>query len=156
MKIKTRLTKEQLTPEQEARFWRLFASWSKKRKYEYIKKCSANKALVIKYTWRAWARDNQLAPEGDWSTWVVKAGRGWGKTRTGAEWVIEKAQQYPGCHIALVGRTVADVRKVMVNGISGILAVSPPWFQPKYNPSFRSESAAISRVSYCPGWQNGR
>src|SRR5579883_618926 len=48
-----------------------------------------------------------------------------------------KAQQYPGCHIALVGRTVADVRKVMVNGISGILAVSPPWFQPKYNPSLR-------------------
>lgn len=136
MKIKTRLTKA-LTPEQEAKFWRLFASWSKKRKYEYIKKCSANKALRLKYTWQVWARDSQLAPEGDWSTWLLMAGRGFGKTRSGAEWVIEKAHAYPGCHIALVGRTVADVRKVMVGGMSGILAISPPWFKPQYNPSLR-------------------
>lgn len=137
MKIKTRLTKSDLTFEQEAKFYRLFATWSKKRKYEYIKKCSASKALALKYTWRAWARDTQIAPPGEWSTWVIKAGRGFGKTRSGSEWVIEKAYQYPGCHIALVGRTVADVRKVMVGGISGILACSPPWFKPEYNPSLR-------------------
>lgn len=137
MKTKTRLTKGELTPEQELKFFRLFATWSKKRKQEYIKKLSANKAWRLKYEWKAWARDSQLAPAGNWSTWVVKAGRGWGKTRTGAEWVIEQARRYPGCHIALVGRTVADTRKVMIEGISGILAVSPPWFAPVYKPTLR-------------------
>jgi phage terminase large subunit-like protein len=137
MKTKIRLTKADITLDQEIKLFREFAAWSKKRKYEYIKKCPKERALRLKYTWRAWARDKQLAPDGDWSTWVVKAGRGWGKTRTGAEWVIEKAQQYPGCHIALVGRTVADVRKVMIQGMSGILSVSPPWFRPTYYPSNR-------------------
>lgn len=126
-----------LTPEQERAVWRRFAAWSRQQKYEYLKTCSKEKALALKYTWRAWARDKQLAPPGEWSTWVVQAGRGFGKTRSGAEWIIEKAQAYPGCHIALVGRTVADVRDVMVKGRSGILACSPPWFKPVYHPSLR-------------------
>lgn len=138
MKTKSRLTKNSLTKEQEINLFRLFASWSKKRKYEYIKKLPKDRAFRLKYTWQAWARDSQLAPDGDWSTWVLMSGRGFGKTRTGAEWVIEKAEQYPGCHIALVGRTVADVRDVMVRGRSGILAVSPPWFMPVYKPSLRT------------------
>lgn len=125
------------TVEDEIRFFREFASWAKKRKAEYVRRCTPEKAWRLKYTWTAWARDNQLAPDGDWSTWCILAGRGWGKTRTGAQWVIGQAQRYPGCHIALVGRTVADVRKVMVSGRSGILAVSPPWFAPVYNPSLR-------------------
>lgn len=135
--VKRRLTKGNLTTEQELKLFRAFASWSKKRKYEYIKKSPAERALRLKYTWRAWARDKQLAPDGNWSTWMIQAGRGFGKTRAGAEWVIEKARENPGCHIALVGRTVADVRKTMVQGMSGILAISPPWFRPEYNPSNR-------------------
>jgi phage terminase large subunit-like protein len=137
MKIKTQLTQNDLTQDQEIKLLRLFASWSKKRKYEYIKRSPKERALRLKYTWKAWARDSQLAPDGDWSTWCVISGRGWGKTRTGAEWIIEKAEQYPGCHIALVGRTVADVRDVMIKGRSGILSVSPPWFMPTYYPSKR-------------------
>ncbi|HEX3640119.1 MAG TPA: terminase family protein [Ktedonobacteraceae bacterium] len=137
MKIKTRLTKGNITLDQEIRLFREFASWSKKRKYEYIKKVPKEQALRLKYTWRAWARDKQIAPEGNWSTWVIKAGRGFGKTRSGAEWIIEKAQEYPGCHIALVGRTVADVRDVMIKGRSGIIPISPPWFTPTYYPSKR-------------------
>src|SRR5882762_2846104 len=137
MKVKKKLTKADITPEQEFRLFREFAQWSRKRKYEYIKKSPPERALTLKYTWKAWARDNQLTPPGNWSTWVVRAGRGWGKTRTGAEWVIEKALEYPGCHIALVGRTVADVRNVMVNGRSGIMPISPIWFQPEYVPSQR-------------------
>ena len=137
MKVKTSLTKASLTPEQEFKLLRLFAAWSKRRKYEYIKKLPKERALWLKYTWRAWARDNQIAPDSQWSTWVIMAGRGFGKTRSGAEWVIEKAQAYPGCHIALVGRTVADVRDVMVKGMSGILSISPPWFMPTYYPSKR-------------------
>jgi phage terminase large subunit-like protein len=121
----------------EYAFWRLFASWGQEEKQAHIEKLSPLAGWRLKYTWRAWARDSQLPPEGDWSTWCIISGRGWGKTRTGAEWVIEKAWMYPGGHIALVGRTVADVRDVMIKGISGILAVSPPWFMPKYEPSKR-------------------
>jgi len=136
-KIAKRLHKDNLTPAQQARFFRAFAAWSKTRKIEYIKKISAKEAWRLKYTWEAWAREDQLAPAGDWSIWLCQAGRGWGKTRTGAEWIIEKARLYPGCHIALVGRTVADVRDVMVKGMSGILAISAPWFMPEYVPSQR-------------------
>lgn len=138
MKIAKRLHKDNLTLAQQARFFRAFAAWSKARKIQYIQKISSREAWRLKYTWEAWARDEQLAPAGDWSVWLCQAGRGWGKTRTGAQWIISKAQEYPGCHIALVGRTVADVRDVMVKGMSGILACSPPWFMPVYNPSTRS------------------
>jgi phage terminase large subunit-like protein len=134
IRIKTR---GKPTPEQEAQFYRAFASWAKQKKLEYLKKASSEKVWRIKYTWWAWARDKQLTPSGDWSTWVIQAGRGFGKTRAGAEWTIEKAWENPGCHIALVGRTVADVRDVMVKGRSGILSVSPPWFKPTYYPSKR-------------------
>ncbi len=137
MKIKSNLTQQGLAPDQELRLFRLFASWPRERKEEYVKNKPKEWALRLKYTWQARGRDSQLAPAGNWSTWVVKSGRGWGKTRTGAEWVISKAGAYPGCHIALVGRTVADVRDVMVKGRSGILTISPPWFMPTYYPSKR-------------------
>lgn len=84
-----------------------------------------------------WARDEQLPPAGNWSYWLAMAGRGWGKTRTGAEWVRYNVETGRAGRIALIGRTVADVRSVMVEGDSGLLAVSPPWFKPIYNPSKR-------------------
>lgn len=71
--------------------------------------------------WRTIARPEQLAPDGEWLAWMFLAGRGAGKTRSAAEWVIEKAKT-PNLRIALVGRTPADVRDVMVEGESGILA----------------------------------
>lgn len=95
-------------------------------------------AALLAYDWRRLnARDNQIAPEGDWFSWLVLAGRGFGKTRTGAEWVREKASLWPGCRIALVAPTAADARDTMVEGESGILAVCPPWDAPKYEPSKR-------------------
>ena len=138
MQMSTQTSKKNnFTTDQEMQFYRTFAAWAKEKKLAYLKNASASKAWRLKYTWRAWARDKQLAPPGNWSTWVIQAGRGFGKTRAGAEWVIEKAWENPGCHIALVGRTVADVRDVMVRGRSGILACSPPWFKPEYYPSKR-------------------
>lgn len=74
--------------------------------------------------WRDIARPEQLAPEGAWLTWAFVAGRGAGKTRSAAEWVHERAMAEPGVRIALVGRTPADVRDVMIEGESGILAVA--------------------------------
>jgi phage terminase large subunit-like protein len=74
--------------------------------------------------WRKIARPEQLPPDGSWLTWAFIAGRGCGKTRSAAEWVQEQATTHPGCRIALVGRTPADVRDVMIEGESGILAVA--------------------------------
>lgn len=68
---------------------------------------------------------------------MVKAGRGWGKTRTGAEWVREQVEQGICGRFALVGATAADARDVMVEGESGLLAIAPSWCRPKYEPSKR-------------------
>ena len=94
-------------------------------------------AEALLYDWPFWARDKQLAPPGDWFGWLILAGRGFGKTRTGAEWVRWRVETGQARRIALVGRTAADVRDVMVEGESGLLAISPPWNMPKYEPSKR-------------------
>ena len=74
--------------------------------------------------WIAWAHEGQMPPDGDWPTWLMVTGRGFGKTRAGAEWVSELARRNPGLRIALVGATLEDARKVMVTGRSGLLAVA--------------------------------
>lgn len=89
------------------------------------------------WDWKAWGRPEQFAPPGKWNVWLICAGRGFGKTRAGAEWVRDMAIRYPGCRIALVGRTAADVRDVMVDGESGIIAVSPPDQKPVFQASRR-------------------
>lgn len=84
----------------------------------------------------AHARGSQRPPEGDdWDVWLALAGRGWGKTRTGAEWAISQARKYP--RGALIGPTAADVRDILVDGESGILACAPATFRPVYEPSKR-------------------
>ena len=95
-----------------------------------------SRRLTPARTWRDVARAEQVAPAGDWSTWLYMAGRGSGKTRAGAEWVHE--QIAAGCkRIALVGATAADVRDVMIEGESGILATARPGARPVYEPSRR-------------------
>lgn len=93
-------------------------------------------AESLLYEWRGlWARPEQILPAGDWDTWLILSGRGWGKTRTGAEAVREWAKTIP--RIALVGRTAADVRDVIIEGQSGILACFPRLERPDYEPSKR-------------------
>lgn len=72
--------------------------------------------------WLAEARPNQLPPDGLWwFVWFILAGRGWGKTRTGAEHVVEFARENPGAEIGVIGRTDAEARRILLNGPSGIL-----------------------------------
>ena len=71
-----------------------------------------------------WAHDGQNSPPGDWRTWVLKAGRGYGKTRTGAEWVAAHAPSDGKLKIALVAATLAEARSIMVDGQAGLLAVA--------------------------------
>lgn len=94
-------------------------------------------AAALYFDWDIWARPKQREPEGNWRVWLILAGRGFGKTRTGAETTRRKVEEGQAKRIALVGRTAADVRDVMVEGESGILACSPPRFRPHYEPSKR-------------------
>jgi phage terminase large subunit-like protein len=72
--------------------------------------------------WPSQALPGQREPGGEWRTWLIMAGRGFGKTRAGAEWVLAKARAYPGARIALIGGTIEEAAKVMIEGESGILA----------------------------------
>ena len=74
--------------------------------------------------WWRWAHAGQREPAGDWRIWLIRAGRGFGKTRAGAEWVSAFARANPGARIALVGATIEDARRVMIEGTSGLLAVA--------------------------------
>lgn len=84
------------------------------------------------HDWRGfWARPEQVAPEGDWLVWLILAGRGWGKTKTGAEWVRELVDSGQARRIALVGETHKDLEEVMVFGPSGLASVWPPHQAPR-------------------------
>ena len=89
------------------------------------------------YDWTQHARPSQLPPDWEWGVWAIITGRGWGKTRTGAEWVRREIEERGRRRIALVAETAADARDVMVEGESGIMAIGPPWNRPIYEPSKR-------------------
>jgi phage terminase large subunit-like protein len=108
---------------------------------------SDDELKALEYDWPFWARPNQLSPEGIWSVWLLLAGRGFGKTRTGAEWVRATKEQCS--RIALVAPTAADVRDVVVEGESGILATSPPWDRPTYEPSKRRLTWKNGAIATC-------
>jgi phage terminase large subunit-like protein len=91
--------------------------------------------MLTEMPWSALARPEQIAPSGDWLTWLILAGRGWGKTRTGAEWVQANVHRY-GRWI-LAGRTSGDLRDIMIEGESGILRIARPPLRPSYEPSKR-------------------
>ena len=91
----------------------------------------------LRYVWRIHGRNAQVSPDSDWRTWLIMAGRGFGKTRAGSEWVREMAEAEPAARIALIGATLAEARSVMVEGESGILAICPPGRSPTFEPSLR-------------------
>lgn len=128
---------EQVSPAQ------ILASLSPEEREEALNALPPAVRAALRYSWEFWARPNQLAPPGDWTTWLILAGRGFGKTRTGAEtireWVCGETPLSPGrcSRIALVAETAPDARDVMVEGPAGILACHPKEFRPTYEPSKR-------------------
>lgn len=97
---------------------------------------SETEAEALLCDWQVWARDAQIAPLGEWFTWLVLAGRGFGKTRTGAEWVLQRVRE-GARRIALIAPTAADARDTMVEGEAGILARAHSSERPIYEPSKR-------------------
>lgn len=87
--------------------------------------------------WSWWRREDQCPPAGNWHVWMLLAGRGFGKTRTGAEWVRAFAEATPGARIALVAASLHEARQVMVEGESGLLAIAPDATRPDYESSLR-------------------
>src|SRR4029079_17329596 len=85
--------------------------------------------------WSVWARPSQLPPEGNWGTWLMQAGRGAGKTRAASEWINKRVRDGHAKRIALLGRTAADVRDVMIQGDSGLIESSHPGEAPVWEPS---------------------
>src|SRR3954471_20062836 len=86
---------------------------------------TAVRMLALDVHFEGWTHDNQLPPGGEgWRTWLMMAGRGFGKTRAGAEWIYGLAEARPGARIAPVGANIADARTIMVEGVSGLLQVA--------------------------------
>ena len=103
----------------------------------FLQSLSDDEARALYHDWRFWARPEQLAPAGEWWAWLILAGRGFGKTRALCEWAQEQAVTRPRSRGAMVAATAADVRDVLVEGESGVLAIAPPWARPRYEPSKR-------------------
>lgn len=124
--------------------------WLLTRKQEerakLVGKLSQKERNDFGYQWDYAARREQLPPPGDWRVWMIMAGRGFGKTRSGAEWVRMIADSHPEARIALVSSSLSEARAVMVEGESGLLAICRPDHRPRYEPS-------LHRVSFASGAQ---
>jgi phage terminase large subunit-like protein len=118
----------------------------------------ALRALAEEWHWQA--HRGQREPEGDWRVWMLVAGRGFGKTRTGAEWVSRHARDNGRARIALAGATLGDVARVMVEGPSGILSVAwtgeaPRWTRSRGLVEFSSGAVAFAYGGERPGQLRG-
>ncbi len=109
------------------------SAWLRSSPRRQLDELKADPSLA--WLWYLQARDDQLPPVGPWTYWLVLAGRGYGKTRVGAEWVREQVKRHR--YVNLIGATSDDARDVLVEGESGILAICPPRERPEYVPSKR-------------------
>jgi phage terminase large subunit-like protein len=119
------------------------ASLSPAQRSSLLQTLSEEEREALDYHWEFWARPTQLPPAGDWIKWLILAGRGWGKTRVGAEtvrsWMCGDTPLTGGkfSRVAIVAETSADARLVIVEGESGLLRIHPPAFRPHYHTSKR-------------------
>lgn len=104
---------------------------------QVISELSAPELVSLEWDWKFWARPKQLPPPGEWLTWLLQTGRGFGKTRSGGGWVHGRAMASPGRWCALVAKTPADARDVMIEGPAGLLRNTPPHERPDYESSKR-------------------
>lgn len=118
-----------------------FLTWLRRKSDDerlgLLRQLEERERQLIQHDWPLWRREGQCSPEGDWDCWMICAGRGFGKTRTGAEWVREVAINDPAARIALVGSSLGEARAVMVEGESGIMSISPEAYRPFYEPSLK-------------------
>jgi phage terminase large subunit-like protein len=117
--------------------WRGLLDSPRSEVRKFLRRLPGPEAKALGTAWKYQARPEQLPPPGDWHRWLVCAGRGFGKTRLGAEWVGAVARVTPRARIALVGATIGEARAVMVEGESGLLACGPRHKRPRFEASLR-------------------
>lgn len=100
-----------------------------------MERLSPDEQVELLYQWEWWARPEQLEPPGAWRQWALVAGRGFGKSRCGAEWIRKQLIEMPGCRAAIVARTIGDARSTCVEGESGLLSCFPPGSDVQWNRS---------------------
>lgn len=126
-----------------------------KAKDEFLNSLTLKELETLEYDWAFWARDNQLPPL-EWVTggkyiWVLRCGRGFGKTRTAGEAIIEAVKSGRYKHLSLCGATAEEVRDIMINGESGIARYCPPSLGMVYKPSVKKvffNNGAIISIFY--------
>lgn len=124
----------------------ILAKQGEEEQNKFLARLSPHELAALQYDWEFWARPKQMAPKEPWSTWLLLAGRGFGKTKTGSEWIRSKIcgktplMAGPGNHrfIAIVAETAADAREVIVKGPAGILVSHPKSHRPTYVAHNRS------------------
>lgn len=110
---------------------------------------SSTDLAALEYCWEFWARPDQLPPNWSWRTWLLLGGRGAGKTRSAAEWVRAEMESGRRRNMGILGPTADAVRRIQVEGPSGILAVHPEWCRPSYEPSTRKIVWPNGGTAYC-------
>ena len=107
------------------RYVERLAALPTERRRAFLAKCSPEDLLAWDAMFECWAHEAQVEPaEVGWRCWLMMAGRGFGKTRAGAEWVNRVAAGIPRRRIALVGATIDEARSIMIEGNSGLLSVA--------------------------------
>lgn len=124
------------------------ASLAPAERQQLLRELGPKRLLTLKHHWPFWAREDQLEPPGDWNFWLILAGRGWGKTRCGAETVNGWANSGRYGRIALVAEDAKDAKDVMIEGDSGILACSAPDKRPSWMPSKKKLEWPNGAVAY--------
>ncbi|MPT49106.1 MAG: ATP-binding protein [Sphingobium sp.] len=117
--------------------WEELAEWPEEKVSLFLDQIGEVGRETLLHDWSVHARPEQLPPPGDWRIWLIVAGRGFGKTRAGAEWVRSVAENDGHARIALVGATIHEARSVMVEGESGLLSIAPYWDRPVWHPALR-------------------
>lgn len=111
--------------EAAVRLRELLAGANEAEQERIIAGMSAHDLLMLDADFEMWANDGQRPPGGDgWRVWLMMAGRGFGKTRAGTEWINRLASGRSGLRIALVGASMHEARRIMVEGVSGVLTVA--------------------------------
>lgn len=139
-------TPRQIAVRQEA--VRRLAALDEAAQVRFLRGLSLPERRMLTEMWDGWAHDGQVAPPGDWAVWMMVAGRGYGKTRAGAEWISERARTDGTLRIALVGGSVGEVRRVMIEGESGLLAVQRTGQAADWAPSLGRLTFASGAEAY--------
>ena len=124
----------------------MMAAATEEQQRKIIETATPERLLCWDADFEHWAHENQIPPTGEgWRVWLMMAGRGFGKTRAGAEWIFRLANGKPKVRVALVGATIGDARSIMVEGVSGLITVAR-----RYRRRLRWEPS-IGRLK----WPNG-